>query len=82
MAAPRTLLVHRLGRVEYEDGLALMRLAGEAVRAGSPPATDHLFLVEHPPVLTLGRGAGRGNVVVSAEWLVREAAAPFNFIIR
>ena len=72
MAAARTLVVHRLGRVEYEDGLALMRLAGEAVRAGSPAATDHLFLVEHPPVLTLGRSAGRGNVMASPEWLARQ----------
>jgi lipoyl(octanoyl) transferase len=46
--AARTLLVHHLGRVEYDDGLALMRLAGEAVRRGDPPATEHLFLLEHP----------------------------------
>jgi lipoyl(octanoyl) transferase len=69
MSAARTLLVHRLGRVEYDDGLSLMRLAGDAVRAGSPRATDHLFLVEHPPVLTLGRSAGRANVLASPAWL-------------
>jgi lipoyl(octanoyl) transferase len=72
MSAPRTLLVHRLGRVEYDDGLTLMRLAGEAVRAGSPRATDHLFLVEHPPVLTLGRSAERSNVVASEAWLEKQ----------
>jgi lipoyl(octanoyl) transferase len=72
MSGRRTLVVHRLGRVEYEDGLDLMRLAGEAVRAGAPPGGDHLFLVEHPPVLTLGRSAGRGNVVASPEWLARQ----------
>lgn len=68
----RTLLVHRLGRVEYDDGLALMRLAGAAVRAGAPAGTDHLFLVEHPPVLTLGRSARRTNVVAAPEWLARQ----------
>jgi lipoyl(octanoyl) transferase len=68
----RTLVVHRLGRVEYADGLDLMRLAGEAVRAGNPPATDHLFLVEHPPVLTFGRSADRGNVVAAPAWLARQ----------
>ncbi|HEX9242282.1 MAG TPA: lipoyl(octanoyl) transferase LipB [Anaeromyxobacter sp.] len=68
----RTLVVHRLGRVEYADGLDLMRLAGEAVRAGNPPATDHLFLVEHPPVLTFGRSANRANVVAAPEWLARQ----------
>jgi lipoyl(octanoyl) transferase len=70
--AARTLVVHRLGRVEYEDGLALMRIAAEAVRAGAPAATDHLFLVEHPPVLTLGRGAARANIVAAPAWLERQ----------
>jgi lipoyl(octanoyl) transferase len=68
----RTLLVHRLGRVEYEDGLALMRIAGEAVRADHPPASDHLFLLEHPPVLTLGRGAGRANIIAAPAWLAKQ----------
>ena len=65
----RALQVHRLGRVEYEDGLALMRLAGDAVRAGQPPGTDHLFLLEHPPVLTFGRGADRANLIAAPAWL-------------
>jgi len=64
----RTLRVHRLGRVEYADGLELMRLAAERVRAHDPDV-DWLFLLEHPPVLTLGRGADGGNVVASPEWL-------------
>jgi lipoyl(octanoyl) transferase len=67
--AARTLLVHRLGRVEYEDGLALMRIASDAVRAGRPPATDHLFLLEHPPVVTLGRAAKQANIVAAPAWL-------------
>jgi lipoyl(octanoyl) transferase len=64
----RTLRVQRLGRVEYADGLELMRLAAERVRARDPDA-DWLFLLEHPPVLTLGRGADGGNVVATPEWL-------------
>jgi lipoyl(octanoyl) transferase len=68
----RTLRVHRLGRVEYRDGLALMRLAGDAVRAGSPPETDFLFLLEHPPVVTLGRGADGRNVLASPAWLEKQ----------
>jgi lipoyl(octanoyl) transferase len=68
----RTLLVHRLGRVEYEDGLGLMRIAGEAVLAGAPPATDHLFLVEHPPLVTLGRGAARANITAAPAWLEKQ----------
>jgi len=67
----RTLEVHRLGRVEYLDGLRLMDLAADRVRAADPPGTDHLFLVEHPPVFTLGRGAAAGNVLAAPEWLAR-----------
>ena len=65
----RTLRVHRLGRVEYADGLSLMRLGADSLRSGRPPDTDWLFLLEHPPVLTLGRGANGANVVASPEWL-------------
>ena len=67
----RTLRVHKLGRVEYADGLELMRLAAERVRAADPDA-DWLFLLEHPPVLTLGRGAAAGNVVASSAWLAEK----------
>jgi lipoyl(octanoyl) transferase len=68
----RSLLVHRLGRVEYQDGLRLMAIAGDRVRATEPPATDHLFLLEHPPVLTLGRGAGRANITAAPAWLEKQ----------
>jgi len=68
----RKLRVHDLGRVEYTDGLRLMALAGERVRAADPPDTDWLFLLEHPPVLTLGRGAGRANIVAAPAWLERQ----------
>ena len=33
--AARALAVHRLGRVEYEDGLALMRTHVQAARGAS-----------------------------------------------
>ncbi len=68
----RTLLVHKLGRVEYADGLRLMELAAARLRPGDPPRTDHLFLLEHPPVLTLGRGAGTANVLASPAWLEKQ----------
>jgi lipoyl(octanoyl) transferase len=65
----RTLVVQKLGRVEYEDGLALMKRAGERVAAAEPPGVDHLFLLEHPPVLTMGRSASQKNIVASRSWL-------------
>lgn len=63
------LRVHRLGRVEYADGLELQRQFAEARRLERVP--DTLLLLEHPPVLTLGRGARPGNVVASPEQLGR-----------
>jgi lipoyl(octanoyl) transferase len=68
----RALQLHRLGRVEYQDGLSLMRLAGEAVRGGLPPETDHLFLLEHPPVLTFGRSADRTHLIAAPAWLAAQ----------
>ncbi len=52
---------HRLGRVEYGDGLELQRQFQEARRANEVP--DTLLLLEHPPVLTLGRGAKENNIL-------------------
>ena len=56
-----------LGRVAYDEGLrvqaeiAAMRLAGQV--------DNVLLLLEHPPVLTLGRNANRSNVLASDELL-------------
>jgi lipoyl(octanoyl) transferase len=66
----RALHVRRLGLVEYEDGLAAQRLLVEARNKGLVP--DTLLLLEHPRVVTLGRGAKSGNVLWSAEQLARE----------
>ena len=59
----RILQVRRLGRVEYEDGLAAQALLVKARTAGLVP--DTILLLEHPPVITLGRGAKAGNVLWS-----------------
>ena len=68
----KALQVCKLGRVEYPDGLALMEMAAGRVRDGDPPGTDWLFLLEHPPVITLGRGATGRNVLASPGWLERQ----------
>ena len=60
----RTLTAYRLGRVEYEDGLHLQASFAEARRTGA--VGDVLLLLEHPPVLTLGRGADRADILKSA----------------
>lgn len=38
-------------------------------------AGNTLLLVEHPPVLTLGRNASRGNILVSDEYLAHRGVA-------
>ncbi|MFN2548845.1 MAG: lipoyl(octanoyl) transferase LipB [Myxococcales bacterium] len=58
---PKTLHIRRLGRVEYQDGLDAQRMLVEARAAGRVP--DTLLLLEHPRVITLGRGARREHVL-------------------
>jgi lipoyl(octanoyl) transferase len=69
------LTVYRLGRVEYEDGLQLMKLFAESRRQGL--CGDVLLLLEHPPVLTLGRAARRFNIIASDERLASEGVEIF-----
>lgn len=67
--SPRPLVVRRLGVVSYAEGLELQRdlvarrIAGEI--------EDHLLLLQHPHVLTLGvkAGAARQNVLATPERL-------------
>ncbi|HZZ40640.1 MAG TPA: lipoyl(octanoyl) transferase LipB [Acidobacteriaceae bacterium] len=55
------------GRISYSDGLDLQRKLVEARHAGQIGNT--LVLLEHPPVLTLGRNASRANILASDEFL-------------
>jgi len=58
-----------LGRIPYTDGLRAQERVVAARKAGA--IGDTLLLMEHPPVLTLGRNSGRGNVLASDEELAR-----------
>lgn len=71
--APRPLQVTCLGTVSYEEGLALQEELRRGVTAGSLP--DQLLLLEHPPVVTLGRNAGTRNLVLAPEDLARRGIA-------
>ena len=63
----RTLEVLRLGAVEYDDGLDLQDRLRAGVRSGELP--DQFVLLEHPPVVTLGRNADDDNLVLTPEHL-------------
>ncbi|MDR3725338.1 MAG: lipoyl(octanoyl) transferase LipB [Terracidiphilus sp.] len=56
-----------LGRIGYDEALHLQEELVEARIAGR--TGNILLLLEHPPVLTLGRNAHRSNVLVSDEVL-------------
>lgn len=63
----RKLVVRYLGRVEYEDGLNLMQGLSQARDQGK--IHDTLLLLEHPPVITRGRGAKPENILLSDDEL-------------
>lgn len=60
MPSPRPALVRDLGRADYEPTFAAMRAFTDARGLDTP---DELWIVEHPPVFTLGLGADRGHVL-------------------
>jgi lipoyl(octanoyl) transferase len=63
----RTCEIHRLHLVTYENGMRLQeKLVGMRQR---DEIGDQLLLLEHPPVITLGRGGKRDNLLASPEAL-------------
>jgi len=70
----RPCTVLDLGRIPFEDAY---RIQVEWVdrKADDPTLADLLLLVEHPPVITQGRGADARNVLVSEGVLRTEGIA-------
>ncbi len=62
------LRVEWLGRRHYDDALAIQTARRDAVLAG---AEDHLLLVEHWPVITLGRRGDERHVLAASAPIVR-----------
>jgi lipoate-protein ligase B len=62
--------VQELGRVPYAESLARQQELVEARRRGE--VGDVLLLLDHPPVVTLGRGAHEENLRVPRAHLVAE----------
>jgi lipoyl(octanoyl) transferase len=57
----------QFGRVPYAEGLTLQKVLIEARYENRIGNT--LVLLEHPPVLTLGRNSSRANILASDEFL-------------
>ena len=60
----------QLGRIPYTDGLRIMQEVVAARKSGV--LGDTLLLMEHPPVLTLGRNATRANILATDDLLARK----------
>jgi lipoyl(octanoyl) transferase len=65
----RSIEFRRLGTLRYEDGLARMAELVEARTHGLVP--DTVLLLEHTPVITLGRSAKAEHVLASRDELAR-----------
>ena len=63
----KVLRVDWLGEVSYRDGLQIQHEALQRVRAGGE---DRLLLLEHPPVITLGRAAKRAHLLEDEQALL------------
>src|ERR1017187_10507796 len=67
--------VVQLGVVSYAEGLRLQRQLVELRKAGR--IGDVLLLLEHSPVITLGRNAKAANVLASTEALAARGVEVF-----
>lgn len=65
----------QLGQVEYGTALELQRSLVALRKEGR--IADTLLLLEHPPVITLGRNADRSNVLASDELLKQRGVELF-----
>jgi len=73
----RLLHVVDLGVLPYADALALQRDAAKARLSGAL-ADDVLLLVQHPPVITLGRSTKAGNLLASSGQLAARGVELFD----
>jgi lipoyl(octanoyl) transferase len=69
------IAVVQLGSVDYAAGLRLQQRLVALRKAGE--IGDVLLLLEHPPVITLGRNAKAANVLVSPEALAARGVEVF-----
>jgi lipoyl(octanoyl) transferase len=73
------LWVERLGVMSYATALELQREVARARIAGTI-AEDVLLLVEHPPVVTLGRSAKEQHLLASPELLAARGVERFEVV--
>ncbi|HET9635475.1 MAG TPA: lipoyl(octanoyl) transferase LipB [Gemmatimonadaceae bacterium] len=74
--AERELWTVTLGRLPYAEALELQRSIARDRISGAIPQ-DVLLLVEHPPVVTLGRGTKEKNLISSPDFLQSKGVEVF-----
>src|SRR6202165_4469513 len=67
--------VFQLGTIDYATGLRLQQRLVELRKEGR--IGDVLLLLEHTPVITLGRNAKQSNIVASRELLAQRGVEVF-----
>jgi lipoyl(octanoyl) transferase len=73
----KQLLVANLGLVPYAEALELQRAAARA-RLDGRIDQDLLILLEHPPVVTTGRGTNAGNLLLGKDALAARGIELFD----
>src|ERR1700751_2990743 len=68
--------VVQLGTLDYATGLRLQQKLVDLCKNGQ--IGDVLLLLEHPPVITLGRNAKTANVIVSEDLLAQRGVEIFD----
>ncbi len=76
MSTGAELWVVRLGTMSYAEALETQRAAARARISGELPE-DLLLLVEHPPVVTLGRSAKDGHLLAAPALLAARGVEVF-----
>lgn len=64
-----------MGLVGYDESLKLQLQLVEKLKADETGTEEHLLLVEHPPVITIGRSGAQDNVRVDEAELRRQDVA-------
>lgn len=74
-ATPERPLLHArwLGRIDYPDAYALQKRLVDQRAAGG--IGDHLLVLEHPSVLTLGKNSDPAHILATADELVARGIA-------
>src|SRR3954466_10885706 len=73
--AMQLLQVLQLGTVDYATALQLQETLVELRK--HERIADTLLLLEHPPVITLGRNAQEKNIIASPEFLAKQGVEVF-----